>query len=40
MWRGADELLAAAEKGAEMLKNNDYAVLLINGDKDRPEAFR
>ncbi len=39
MWRGADELLAAAEKRVEKLKGNGYAVLLINGDKDRPEAF-
>ncbi len=40
MWRGADELLAAAETGAETLKGNGYAVLLINGDRDRPEAFK
>ncbi len=40
MWRGADEILAAAAKGAKTLKSNDYALLLVNGDKDRPEAFK
>ena len=40
MWRDAEKTLAAAEKGAGTLKNNGYAVLLINGDKDRPDAFR
>jgi endo-1,4-beta-xylanase len=39
MWRDADTLLAAAEKEAETLKSNHFAVLLINGDQDRPEAF-
>jgi endo-1,4-beta-xylanase len=39
MWRGADALLAAAESGAETLRKNHYAALLINGDEDRPEAF-
>jgi len=40
MWRGADELLAAAEKNADMLKKNSYGVLLVNGDQDRPDAYQ
>lgn len=40
MWRDADKTLAAAEKGAATLRDNNYAVLLINGDKDRPDAFK
>lgn len=40
MWRGADELLAAAEKNADTLKKNNYGVLLMNGDQDRPDAFK
>ncbi|HYW78131.1 MAG TPA: alpha/beta hydrolase-fold protein [Thermoguttaceae bacterium] len=39
MWRGADALLAAAEKGADTLKGNAFSILLVNGDKDRPDAF-
>jgi endo-1,4-beta-xylanase len=40
MWRGADAILAAAEKGADTLRANAYAALLINGDRDRPDAFK
>ena len=39
MWRGADSILAAAEKGADRLRDNAYAALLVNGDQDRPDAF-
>ncbi len=39
MWRGADALLAAAEKGTETLKSNAYSAMLVNGDQDRPDAF-
>jgi endo-1,4-beta-xylanase len=39
MWRGADEILAAAEQGVETLKGNGYGLLTVNGDRDRPEAF-
>lgn len=40
MWRDADEILGAAEKNATALKAAGYAVLLVNGDQDRPEAFK
>jgi len=39
MWRDADAILAAAESGSATLRQNAYAALLINGDKDRPDAF-
>ena len=39
MWRDGDAILTAAGKGAHTLKDNAYAVLLINGDRDRPDAF-
>jgi endo-1,4-beta-xylanase len=40
MWRDADKVLAAADRGAEKLRKNGFGVLLVNGDKDRPEAFK
>lgn len=39
MWRGADAILAASQRGAGTLKNNAFAALLVNGDQDRPDAF-
>jgi len=39
MWRDADEMLAAVEKAAATFKANDFSVLLVNGEKDRPDAF-
>ncbi len=39
MWRGAEEMIAAVEKAAGTLKANDFAVLLVNGDQDSPDAF-
>ncbi|MCA9263982.1 MAG: alpha/beta hydrolase [Planctomycetales bacterium] len=39
MWRGADELISAVDSHVSTLKSNDYSVLLINGDDDRPDAF-
>jgi len=40
MWREADALLAATGRNAAVLKRNGYGVLLVNGDQDRPEAFK
>jgi len=40
MGRGGDELLAAVEKNSETLRRDGYAALLINGDQDRPEAYK
>jgi len=40
MWRGADEILASADKDADTLRANNYAALLVNGDQDRPDAFQ
>jgi len=40
MWREADALLSAAERGAQTLKMHGFGILLINGDQDRPEAFK
>jgi endo-1,4-beta-xylanase len=40
MWREAEALLSAAERNAATLRKNNYAVLLVNGDKDRPDAFK
>jgi enterochelin esterase-like enzyme len=40
--RGTGEdspLLGAAKANAATLKQNHFAMLLINGDKDRPEAY-
>ncbi len=39
IFRDADALLAAARANAEALKANRFAMLLVNGDDDRPEAF-
>jgi enterochelin esterase-like enzyme len=39
MRRGADAVCAAAQEGAATLKTNNYAVLMVNGDKDRPDAY-
>lgn len=42
-FRGSGEdspLLAVTKENAEKLKANHYALLTINGDKDRPEAFK
>jgi len=39
MWRDADEILAAAESGADTLRANAYDALLINGAQDRPDAY-
>jgi endo-1,4-beta-xylanase len=39
MWRDAEELLAAVEKAAEPLKAGNFSMLLVNGDKDGPDAF-
>ena len=33
-------MLAATEKDAETLKANGYRVLMVNGDKDRPDAYK
>jgi len=41
-WRGSGEdspLLPAAKASAKKLKSNKFALLTINGDQDRPEAF-
>ena len=40
MWREADALLAEGERSAGTLKRNGFSVLLVNGEKDRPEAFK
>ena len=40
MWRDADALLSATERSAAVLKVNGYSALLVNGDKDRPDAFK
>jgi endo-1,4-beta-xylanase len=40
MWREAEALLTATKKNAGVLKSNGYSVLLINGEKDRPDAFK
>ncbi len=39
MWRDAEEILIALEKGTAKLKHNSFSTLLINGDRDRPNAF-
>ncbi len=39
MWRGEEEMLAAASDHAATLRENHFAALLINGDQDRPDAF-
>ena len=39
MWRDADAILQAAERGADTLRDNAFAALLVNGDQDRPDAF-
>ena len=42
-FRGSGEdspLLAVARKNADKLKANHYALLTINGDQDRPDAFK
>ncbi len=39
MWRGEEEMLAAANDHAATLRENHFAALLINGDQDRPDAF-
>lgn len=42
-FRGSGEespLLAVAKQNADQLKANHYALLTINGDQDRPEAFK
>lgn len=40
MWREADTLLEATEQNAGTLRGNSYSVLLVNGEQDRPEAFK
>jgi endo-1,4-beta-xylanase len=40
MWREADALLSATERNAGTLKRIGYSVLLVNGEKDRPDAFK
>ncbi len=40
MWQDADAIVAAAESGAQTLRDNAYAALLINGDRDRPDAYK
>ena len=40
MWRDGDAILAVAAGGAETLRDNGYAALLVNGDRDRPDAFK
>ncbi|QDU76026.1 Endo-1,4-beta-xylanase/feruloyl esterase precursor [Bremerella volcania] len=42
-FRGSGEdspLLAVAKQNADKLKANHYALLTINGDQDRPDAFK
>lgn len=38
--RGADEVYAAAEANRDYLETHGYSAMLVNGDQDRPEAFR
>jgi len=40
MWRDADAIVEAAQQGADTLKGNGYTTLLINGDRDRPDAYK
>jgi len=40
MWRDGELLLSTAEQNAGTLKKNGYGVLLVNGDKDRPDAYK
>ena len=39
MFGGADPFVDAATANADALQKNSFAMLLINGDNDRPEAF-
>lgn len=39
MWREAEAVLAGAVRNADTLRKNGYGVLLVNGDKDRPDAY-
>lgn len=40
MWREGEALVKAAATNAPALREINYGVLLINGDQDRPEAFK
>jgi enterochelin esterase-like enzyme len=40
LWRITDAALAAVETNHAKLKANGYQALLINGDRDRPDAFK
>ncbi len=40
LWREADALLEAADRNAGLLKSNRFSVLLVNGEKGRPDAFK
>jgi endo-1,4-beta-xylanase len=39
LWRGADEVYAAAQEHATLLRDSGYAALLVNGEEDRPDSF-
>lgn len=40
MWRDADQLVAAASTAAPTLKANGFKYLLVNGEKDHPDAYK
>jgi len=40
MWRDGEALLAATEHNAGTLKRFRYSVLLVNGEKDHPDAYK
>lgn len=40
LWRDADQLVEVAGKAAPTLKANGFKFLLVNGQKDRPEAYK
>jgi enterochelin esterase-like enzyme len=39
MFGGPDVILEAAKSNADALRKNNFALLLVNGDNDRPDAF-
>lgn len=40
LWRDADQLVEAAGKAAATFKANGFGFLLVNGEKDRPDAYK
>jgi len=40
MWRMEAELLSLVDKHADTLRQTGFSALMINGDEDRPEAFK